>query len=584
MTDLALVLRSYSMLQQNRYEADISRMITTSGRITIPLWKFMSFGDALSDELLVDYSIFLRNSPLTEGLRNLIDLTWDRNSSHAGKKFTFNLTASPDSIKKLLPTPSIDEAAIGIELQSPSLKRPRISKIESYSPATLARYSKLIEKKLMALLSEEIPSANVHLQHQVLRDVMLRLEKMIDGVDPETSNINNAIVANIKNLVMSLEKYGRNDREQIKFKENLATAISGTNSIMRLRNATGLSRRVIDHGKSMRTLFDTETAKAIVEEQSKINNERVAQSTEINCSNEDQSDEEDSENENGESDRDDEEVNTQQGVKKRSPNGEGKRLLTSKNRYRSFFSFKARKVRSDIITGEEVQRFCHESQWGGRIDTLKLSRQSVIIEQPRGGFEYEPIRSYQYTVQEMYCHFKDTEYGARQRNSNSGRNMFLRRFRELICPCMTRDTADQIVAEFKQCLKSWDDMRKKDNNIKKAISRCQFTECSYLKEGSPTAAMYTAASKSASNFLAYLLCPQINRDELAITISGDQQLDVQDSYRSKINVQISKNLALAKEKKNLLDEIFRASCAQKCELSIKCEFVRSSVLTISFTL
>ena len=39
----------------------------------------------------------------------------------------------------------------------------------------------------MALLSEEIPSANVHLQHQVLRDVMLRQEKMIDGVDPETS-------------------------------------------------------------------------------------------------------------------------------------------------------------------------------------------------------------------------------------------------------------------------------------------------------------------------------------------------------------------------------------------------------------
>ena len=82
-------------------------------------------------------------------------------------------------MKKLLPTPSIDEAAVGIELQSPPLKRSRISKIESYSPATLARYSKLIEKKLMALLSEEIPSANVHLQHQVLRDVMLRLEKMI---------------------------------------------------------------------------------------------------------------------------------------------------------------------------------------------------------------------------------------------------------------------------------------------------------------------------------------------------------------------------------------------------------------------
>lgn len=123
---------------------------------------------------------------------------------------------------------------------------------------------------------------------------------------------------------MSLEKYGRNDREQIKFKENQAIAISGTNSIVRLRNASELSKRVIDHGKSMRTLFDIETAKAIAEEQFKVNNKRVAESSEINGSNEDQSDEEDSENENGESDRDDEEVNnTLQGVKKRSPNGEG---------------------------------------------------------------------------------------------------------------------------------------------------------------------------------------------------------------------------------------------------------------------
>ena len=111
----------------------------------------------------------------------------------------------------------------------------------------------------------------------------------------------------------------------------------------------------------------------------------------------------------------------------------------------------------------------------------------------------------------MYSHFKETEHGARQRNSSSGRNMSLRRFRELICPCMTkakqRDTADQIVAEFKHCLKTWDDMRKKDNNIKLAISRCQSTECSYHKDGSPSAAIYAGASKSTSNFLAYLLCP-----------------------------------------------------------------------------
>ena len=77
MVDMSILLCSYSALQRNRYEDDISAMITTSGRITISLRKLMSFGEALSDELLIEYSIFLRNSPLARGLRNLIDLTWE---------------------------------------------------------------------------------------------------------------------------------------------------------------------------------------------------------------------------------------------------------------------------------------------------------------------------------------------------------------------------------------------------------------------------------------------------------------------------------------------------------------------------
>ena len=362
MTDISIFLRSYSALQRNRYEDDISGMITASGRITISLSKLMSFGEALSDELLIEYSIFLRNSPLAREFRNLIDLTWDRNSSHAGKKFTFDVTASPESIRRLMSISLLTSLCGNIdEVQTPSLKRPRISKIESYSPATLAKYSKLIETKLMTLLNEEILSANVHLQHQVLRDVILRLEKTIDGFDPETCNINNTIVANIKNTLLSLEKYGRNNREQIKFKENIAIAISGTISMMRLKNATGLSRRIIDHGKSKRILFDIETAKAIAEEQAKTDNAIVTQSNEINSNNGNEKDEADSDNDNDneESDHDDEQVSTLQGTPKRSSNGEGKRLLASKNRYRSFIASKARKVRSDMITGEEVQCFYH---------------------------------------------------------------------------------------------------------------------------------------------------------------------------------------------------------------------------------
>ena len=165
----------------------------------------------------------------------------------------------------------------------------------------------------------------------------------------------------------------------------------------------------------------------------------------------------------------------------------------------------------------------------------------------------------------MYSYFKESEYGDRQRDSNGGRNMSLRRFRELICPCMTkskqRDTADQIVAEFKQCLRSWDLMRKKDNNVKASISRCMNTECVLHKRGSSTAALYAAASKTTTNFLSYLLCPKINREELAVhaaNFTGDSG-----SYESKENGQKMINLAIAAANKEEQNANFVASCAKK---------------------
>ena len=97
----------------------------------------------------------------------------------------------------------------------------------------------------------------------------------------------------------------------------------------------------------------------------------------------------------------------------------------------------------------------------------------------------------------MYTHFKDSEYGTRQRNNNNGRNLSLRRFRELICPCMThakqRDTADQIVAEFKQCLRTWDTMRRKDQNVKASILRCSTTKCPFHANNSCEALLHAAA-------------------------------------------------------------------------------------------
>jgi hypothetical protein len=181
--------------------------------------------------------------------------------------------------------------------------------------------------------------------------------------------------------------------------------------------------------------------------------------SDVSCSNSDESDsdescsdsDESSGDSDGSSDSDDNsdgDIDENAAVLPRAKRGEGKRKIQQVNPYRLYYSAKARKTRKDVITGEEVQRFCHESQWGGRLDTLKLNKQQVLVEQPVGGFVYENVRSFQYTVKEMYCEFKKSEYGERQRNKNRGKDMSEKRFRELICPCLTsakqRDTADQI--------------------------------------------------------------------------------------------------------------------------------------------
>ena len=205
----------------------------------------------------------------------------------------------------------------------------------------------------------------------------------------------------------------------------------------------------------MRTIFDCETRKAIAENhtgqnvnETDYNDDEDSEADTVNGSDDDgdHSDNNDNNidvNDNGDVTASSDTLSLK---RKRAINGQKQ---INKNRYRRCISSRSRKVRIDTITGEEIQRFCHESQWGGRIDTSKLLRQSVIVDQPGGGCEYEPVRSYQYTVNEMYTHFKESEYGERQRNINGGRNLSLRRFRELICPCMTkakqRDTAEQIV-------------------------------------------------------------------------------------------------------------------------------------------
>jgi hypothetical protein len=69
--------------------------------------------------------------------------------------------------------------------------------------------------------------------------------------------------------------------------------------------------------------------------------------------------------------------------------------------------------------------------------------------QSQGRYEYEAVRSYQYTLRDMYAQFIKSDYGARQRLKNEGKDTSMKKFRELIYPCMTHakqtDSADEIL-------------------------------------------------------------------------------------------------------------------------------------------
>jgi hydrogenase/urease accessory protein HupE len=59
---------------------------------------------------------------------------------------------------------------------------------------------------------------------------------------------------------------------------------------------------------------------------------------------------------------------------------------------------------------------------------------------------------------------------------------------------------------------------KEVRNVRLEIACCSSTECPQHKEGSVSAELYAKASKTTSNFLRYLLCPLIQRDELAVQV------------------------------------------------------------------
>ena len=218
--------------------------------------------------------------------------------------------SSPTQSSAQTPIASRTDFESIIPVITPSLKRSRVSQKISYTPATLAKYSKSIENKVIDMLATDIPS-NDSLRDQVLKKVIARLESRFTDTE-EKCNTNEVIIANIKGLILSMKKYGRSDRESIMFKENLALAVTGNLSLIKLMVATGLSRRVLQQGSKMRELFESETMKAINVTQQKehvvVNIEQDGDRSDVD------SEEDSSESDSGDSDNDDDSTDTLESI------------------------------------------------------------------------------------------------------------------------------------------------------------------------------------------------------------------------------------------------------------------------------
>lgn len=161
------------------------------------LRKLMKFGEIVDDDLLAKYEVYLRKSNAAQGFRNLVNLTWDEGSHRGNKSFTYSINCTESEIQELLSEytiklpenlspPNLPAPVDNPVVETPTLKKRRISKAHSYTPATLAKYSKEAETKFLEMLVSDYPSAaNLLLQEQIVDDTISRLQLRFHGTETD---------------------------------------------------------------------------------------------------------------------------------------------------------------------------------------------------------------------------------------------------------------------------------------------------------------------------------------------------------------------------------------------------------------
>ena len=344
------------------------KVTTSTGRITIPLYIFLSFDGITEANLVLDYERLFK-SKKSFALTSLISLSWDKTPRGANLKLNFSLDVSEIRLRQLLdyvvnletPAPQIldevddgindeppvgeflDEVDDGINDEPPVAEgntqriiRKRKSKKKEYSPLTLNKYSSEIERGIWSLIENKLVTVNDQLRKQVTKEVFTRINKKIYNTmnDPDDDDFR-MVTCSIKTLIEKMNKYGVNDREQVRFMSGIALAVCGGGlSVLKLQSITGLSRRIIRQGNTMRVEFDSESEAAKVQEETALlNPAHVDEIIEDDVDLLEHESESESESENN---NDEAHVAVIPGKKIRANRGDG--LRRNRNRYRVHFS------------------------------------------------------------------------------------------------------------------------------------------------------------------------------------------------------------------------------------------------------
>ena len=145
MASLHKVVEAYMYLQRNINEPEISKLTTKKGRITIPLFKMMSFVDVKDEGLLLQYERFIREDAAADAFRSTVELLTDISPRGVKRKFTFELLIENNAQLLLAGYSSPPIVDPVVENQTPPpIKQVRVSGKTAFTQAYISRHSLFI--------------------------------------------------------------------------------------------------------------------------------------------------------------------------------------------------------------------------------------------------------------------------------------------------------------------------------------------------------------------------------------------------------------------------------------------------------